>query len=75
VLAEGESEQIVLGHHLGEADVVSNERGDDANRAASLAKVCAALEVSYSKVRIMTISICCIANGEINAYRRQGART
>lgn len=69
MLAEGESEQIVLGHHLGEADVVRNECGDDADSTTSFAKVCAALEVSYSYARNVTVSVGCIANANISAYR------
>jgi hypothetical protein len=49
VLAEGKSEQIILGQHLGETDVVRDECGDDTDSTTGLAKVCAALEVSYSR--------------------------
>lgn len=48
MLAEGECEQIVIGQHLSEANVVRDECGDDADSTTSLANACVTLEVSYS---------------------------
>jgi hypothetical protein len=74
VLAKGKSEQIVLGQHLGETDVVRDECGDDADSTTGLAKVCAALEVSYSRTRNVAVSTDYIPNIESSSYRWQGAR-
>ena len=46
MLAEGESEQIVIGQHLSEANVVGDECSDDADSTTSLANACVTLEVS-----------------------------
>lgn len=51
MLAEGQHEEIVLGQHLGETDVVRDECSDDTNRTTRLADAGVALEVSCSRAR------------------------
>ena len=51
MLAKGKSEQIIIGQHLSQADVVRDESSDDADSTTSLANACVALEVSYSHAK------------------------
>ena len=57
MFAEWEREEIILGQHLGETNVVCNERGDDTDRSARLAKISTALEIGYSNVQDMDVSV------------------
>ena len=51
MLAKGQHEQIVLGQHLGEANVVRNEGGDDTDSTTCLPDAWSVLEVSCSCAR------------------------
>jgi hypothetical protein len=74
VLAEWEHEKIILGQHLGETNVVCDKRGDDTECTTGLAEIGTALEVGYSNVQDMDVSVNVANAAGICAYRWQEAQ-